>query len=164
MKNKYDKRSLIWFPVVLLVLFVVVCGFLVLAYKHNQASFLRKAPSAHIVDPFLDKTKVGVDFGVPKVNGVTVPNPRCDRDKLLDDAKQMDIEFRRSLSKFKADGEKKKADILSKRNLFAARRLEILKALENAKTPEERRDLIEKLKNIPLMYMFIVTNKAGSLF
>lgn len=133
-----------------MALFVVLVAYAAVMYERGRIPLFQKTSAVDAADPFLDRTDADVDYGDPAVNGLITSNPRRDAAKLLGETKKMDIRFRKSVNTFKEQGRNAEARTLTERDKFAARRLKLLRALENAKTPEDRRKIIESLKNLSL--------------
>lgn len=145
MKDTHEKRGMIWMPVVGMALFVVLVACAAVMYERNRTRFFRKTRTENVENPLFRQSDNGFDYVAPVMNGVDIANPRSDEKKLLSETKKMDGDFRVTVRKLNAHGEETEAENLSRRDAFAVRRLKILREIEKAESPEDRRKLIESL-------------------
>ena len=88
-----------------------------------------------------------IDSGTPDIPGVKVYSAERDMYLIQLDANEREREFRKICSAKIADEDLQKEQIMIlKRDLFTAKRLVFLKALEAAKTKEERQKVLDEFK------------------
>ena len=88
-----------------------------------------------------------IDNGVPQIPGVKVYSAKNDVDQIMMGRQQHEFDFKkRSTAKFADKELGKHIKLMNQKDAFAAKRLLFLQKIENAKSKEERRKLIEELQ------------------
>ncbi|NOY75477.1 MAG: hypothetical protein GXP32_06765 [Kiritimatiellaeota bacterium] len=131
---------------ILLVALALLCELTALLYDRRSDGGAKAPTNDEVSIPIPAQAEDAIDYGTPEINGKPIAVPAAEADRIQPDSSKTKAEFQAGIERLRKKGDEKAAATLSKRDEFARRRLQLLKAIEKAETPMERKKLIEKFK------------------